>query len=254
MLDFLPDGVTATAFGVLASTAFVAAMARGFSGFGGALIFIPVASAIIGPKTAVPLILLIDGVLSAGLLPKAWPLADKEEVAIMVAGALVGVPAGTRLLASTDPMVIRWAIVLLAGGMLALLASGWRYHGKPTTAATLGVGALSGICTGAAQVGGPPLVVYWLGGIIPAATARANMVLFFALSTVISVVSYLTGGLFTRTALSLALIIAPAYGVGLFVGSRLFGLAGESTFRRICFGLIALAVLLGLPTLDGFIR
>ena len=254
MLDFLPDTVTATTLGALASTAFVAAMARGFSGFGGALIFIPVASAIIGPKTAVPLILIIDGVLSAGLVPKAWPLGDKREVAVMAVGALVGVPAGTRLLASTDPLTIRWAIVILAGAMLLLLTSGWRYHGKPTTAATIGVGVTSGICTGAAQVGGPPVVAYWLGGLIPSATARANMVLFFALATVISFVSYLSGGLLTKAAISLAVVIGPAYGLGLFAGSRLFGLADESTFRRICCGLIALAVLLGLPALDGIIR
>ena len=31
----------------------------------------------------------------------------------------------------------------------------------------------------------------------------------------------------------------------------LFGFASEATFRRICWGLIALAVLIGLPLLDG---
>src|SRR5262245_31917254 len=108
MPDFLPDGLTVTTLGALASTAFVAAMARGFSGFGGALIFIPIASALIGPKTAVPLILIIDGILSLGLVPAALPLGDKREVAIMVVGALFGVPVGTKLLSSVDPSIIRW--------------------------------------------------------------------------------------------------------------------------------------------------
>ena len=246
--------LTTPTVAILVSTAFVAAMARGFSGFGGALIFIPIASALIGPKTAVPLILIIDGVLSLGLVPNALPLADKREIALMVLGALVGVPAGTWLLASIDPLVIRWSIVIVAAMMLILLTSGWRYHGKATVPATVGVGLLSGIFTGAAQVGGPPLVAYWLGGIIPHATARANMVIFFAVSTVISVISYVAKGLLTPSALTLALVVGPAYGLGLFTGSRLFGLANESTFRRICCGLIAVAVLLGLPVLDSVLR
>jgi len=254
MSDLLPAGLSASAFALLASTAFVAAMARGFSGFGGALIFIPIASAIVGPKTAVPLILIMDGILGLGLVPGAMPRGDRREVGIMLPGALLGVPMGTWLLASTDPSVIRWSVAALASAMLIVLTSGWRYHGRPNTAATMGVGMMSGIFTGAAQVGGPPLVVYWLGGVIPAAAARANMVLFFAASTVLSVVAYVAGGILTRPAFFLALAVGPAYGLGLLVGSILFGLASESTFRRICCGLIAVAVLLGLPILDGVIR
>jgi len=172
----------------------------------------------------------------------------------MVLGAVFGVPLGAWMLRSIDPLIIRWSIVVIALAMLLILTSGWRYHGKPTIPATVGVGMLSGVFTGAAQVGGPPLVAYWLGGVIPAATARANMVLFFAVSTVISVVTYMAGGLLTRTAFHFALVVGPAYGLGLFVGSRLFGLANESTFRRICCGLIAVAVILGLPVLDSVAR
>ena len=47
---------------------------------------------------------------------------------------------------------------------------------------------------------------------------------------------------------------APAYGIGLWGGSRLFGVASETTFRRICLCLIALAVVIGLPLLDGVLR
>ena len=36
--------------------------------------------------------------------------------------------------------------------------------------------------------------------------------------------------------------------------SRLFGRASEATFRRACLGLIAAAVILGLPVLDDVLR
>jgi uncharacterized protein len=50
------------------------------------------------------------------------------------------------------------------------------------------------------------------------------------------------------------LITGPIYGVGLYAGTRMFGLASEITFRRTCFALIALAIALSVPVLDHFMR
>jgi hypothetical protein len=47
------------------------------------------------------------------------------------------------------------------------------------------------------------------------------------------------------------LILGPLYGLGLFAGSRLFGLASEVVFRRLCYGLIAVSVIASLPVWRG---
>jgi uncharacterized protein len=172
----------------------------------------------------------------------------------MALGALFGVPAGAWLLTSLDPLLLRWGIVVLAILMLALLLSGWRYHGRPRPSLTVLVGLISGFFSGAAQVGGPPVVAYWLGGAIPAATVRANFVFFFAVTTALGAIGYLWGGLITPHVLLLALVIAPVYGFGAWAGSRMFGLASDQTFRRICLGMIALATLVSMPVLDPWIR
>jgi hypothetical protein len=44
---------------------------------------------------------------------------------------------------------------------------------------------------------GPPIVAYWLSRPIAAETVRANIVLYFAISTVITTTVYLAGGLLT---------------------------------------------------------
>lgn len=231
-----------------------ASLARGFSGFGAALIFIPLASALLGPKVAVPLLLVTDGVIAAGMIPGAVRKADRREVLTMATGALVGVPTGTWLLTSLDPLTLRWGIVVLAALMLALLLSGWRYRGRPKPALTVLVGLISGFFSGAAQVGGPPVVAYWLGSTIPATTVRANIVFFFAVTSLIGAVGYVWGGLITTQTLLLALIIAPVYGFGTWAGSRMFGLASDQTFRRICLSMIALATVVSMPVLDGWLR
>lgn len=233
---------------------FLASLARGFSGFGAALIFIPLASALLGPRVAAPVLLVTDSLLSLPMIPRALPLANRREAATMATGAIVGVPVGTWLLATLDPGAIRWGIAALAGVMLVLLASGWRYRGQPRTALTVLVGLISGTCSGAAQIGGPPVVAYWLGGETRAQTVRANIVVFFALTSLLSIAGYLFGSLISLHILFLAALIAPVYGAGLWAGSHMFGLASEQTFRRLCLGMIALATLASLPVLDGWLR
>ena len=253
MNGYLPD-LSAGGIAVLVLTALAAGCARGFSGFGGALIFVPVASSVVGPKLAVPLLLFVDLVLTPGLIPKAWRNADRPNVGLMATGAVLGIPLGTYLLTHVDGIIIRWAIVAIVVVLLALLVSGWRYHGRPHGMLTAAVGLTSGLFSGAAQVGGPPVVAYWLGGAFTPQTVRANIVLYFAISSVLSVASYLIAGLLTLETVFLSLLIGPTFALGLFAGSRLFSRANEIVFRRICYGLIATAAVIGLPVLDGVLR
>jgi len=165
----------------------------------------------------------------------------------MLAGAAVTVPVGAWLLMSADPLALRWMIAGLAAAMLVLLMSGWRYAGEPRVPLTVCVGALSGIFTGISQLGGPPVVAYWLGGKNTAADTRANIILFIAGSSLLSLFAYLISGMIAAQTLEWAVLTGPAYGAGLFAGARLFGMASELTFRRICFALIAVAVVTSLP-------
>lgn len=254
MLALLPADLSAPGLAFLLGVAFVAATARGFSGFGAALIFVPLASTVVDPKIASPLLLITDAVLAVGFIPDAWRKANKREVSVMALGAAIGIPLGTLMLVRLEPTHIRWAIVVLASAMLALLVSGWRYHGKPTAPLSFIAGGAAGVCSGAAQVGGPIVVTYWLGSPGAPPIVRANIILYFAMSTAIAMVSYFFGGVLTLEVLKLSLVVGPVYGAGLLLGSRLFGVADETIFRRICYALIVVAVGVSLPVLDGVIR
>ena len=234
--------------------AFVAGLARGFSGFGSALIFIPLASSIIGAKLASPLLLVIDFIAAAPLIPNGWRQADRRDVGTMLLGSLIGVPIGAWALTQMDGLAVRWMIVALIVPMLALLMSGWRYRGAPTAILTAAVGAIAGFFNGVAQVGGPPIVLYWLRDSTAARVVRANIIVFFAASSVFTTISYLIGGVLTTAVVGLVVLTGPAFGIGLWLGSHMFGFASEETFRRICYALIALAALMSLPVFDGVLR
>src|SRR5262245_9119996 len=176
----IPADVSLNAAIAICVVAFVAGTARGFSGFGAALIFMPLAGSIADPRLVAALLLIIDFVAAAPLLPNAWEKADRKATAIMVFGALIGVPIGTYFLSRLEPVTTRWIISAFVFALLLLLLSGWRYRGKDHAAVSVSIGGLAGFCSGLAQTGGPPIVGYWLGRPIASVIARAHIVLYFA--------------------------------------------------------------------------
>jgi uncharacterized membrane protein YfcA len=252
--SLIPADVSIQAAIAIAVIALVSGTARGFSGFGSALIFMPLASSIAAPRLVAAVLLVIDFIAATPLLPNAWHRADRKATAVMVAGALIGVPVGTWFLSRLDPVTTRWIISGFVTALLMLLLSGWRYRGKDHPAISVGIGSLAGFCSGLAQTGGPPIVGYWLGRPIASVIARANILLFFGASDFFSVVSYAFTGLITSDALRFSLLIGPVYAIGVWLGSQLFGRASEKLFRLICYALIAAAVIIGLPALDMVLR
>jgi hypothetical protein len=254
LTGLIPGDVTTEAAIAICLIAFVSATARGFSGFGSALIFMPLASSMASPRLVAALLLIIDFVAALPLVPNAWKHADRKATAVMVLGALIGVPIGTYFLSRLDPVTTRWIISGFVFALLILLLSGWRYRGKDYLPISIGIGGLSGFCSGLAQTGGPPIVGYWLGRPIASAIARANILLFFGASDLFSAVSYALTGLITAEAIAFAALVGPVYAVGVGFGAALFGRASETLFRAICYVLIGAAVIIGLPALDGVLR
>src|ERR1700712_3658919 len=250
----IPSDISVNVAIAICAIAFVSGTARGFSGFGSALIFMPLASSIAAPRLVAALLLVIDFIGSAPLIPNAWKQADRKATAIMALGALAGVPIGTWLLTRLEPVTTRWIISGFVFALLLLLLSGWRYRGKDHPAISIGIGGLSGVTSRLAPTGGPPIVAYWLGRPIASVIQRANIVLFFAASDFFSLVSYALSGLITADSIRFSLVVGPVYAIGVWLGASLFGRASENLFRTICYALIAAAVLIGLPALDGVLR
>lgn len=234
----------------IAAAALLGGLSRGFSGFGAALVFVPLASAAVGPRAAVPVLALLECVSCLLFLPNAWRHAARREVAAMAAAAICAVPLGAMILAASDPVALRWGLTALVLLAVAVLASGWRYRGPDSLPLTLGVGAVGGVMSGTAMLGGIAPATWWLGRVAAAVTVRANMNLYFAILTVAVTAAFAWRGLFGWGTGWLALAAGPSYALGLWAGTALFGLASEAAFRRAGYAMILAAAVLGMPLWD----
>ena len=235
-------------------TAFVAGFVRGFTGFGGAMIFMPIAGSLLTPQVAAPVLVVTDFFLVAPLLWKEFKRANWRSVAPAALAALITTPIGAYLLANGDPITLRWVISGIIIALLALLISGWRYHGRPHPLPSFGAGAAAGLCGGIGQITGPPVVAYWMSGPDPLITIRANLFSFFALTGIIAMGAYFGNGLITTDVAWTALWIGPAYGLSIWLGGKVFHHRAGRGYRTIAYATIIISVITGLPLLDSVIR
>jgi uncharacterized protein len=239
----------------LLGAALLGGLVRGFTGFGFAMVFVPVAAVAVGPMLAVATIWFMDLPFALPLAGQVWRKTNWREVLPLLAGALVLLPLGTWLLTTLDPALARWIIALSILLAVFALATGWRYTGNPGLPLSLGVGGMSGLASGLAQLGGMPLAVFWLAAQKndPAQT-RANLFGYFGVMPFFSGLALWWSGVLTLAAAKTAMVLCVVYGLGLMIGSKSFHLASEQTFRRIAYGVIILAAITAMPVMDGLIR
>ncbi|MGD1876840.1 MAG: sulfite exporter TauE/SafE family protein [Kiloniellaceae bacterium] len=236
----------------LAGAAALAGLVRGFSGFGAAMIFLPLAGIVVRPEVAVPLLFVADNLATLHITLPSFRRCCWMEILPLAGGATLTIPLGVALLVSVDPQTMRWAISLLVLLAVGVLASGWRLQRSLPLAGTAAVGGLAGLAGGAASLYGPPLILFWLGGRSGAAQVRENIYAVFGLLSVAAGITQWLNGLLTLAALREALTLLPVYALATVAGARLFRHASDAHYRWAALGLCALVAVAGLPLWQKF--
>lgn len=232
---------------LLALTVFVAGVARGLAGFGTGMIVAPVAGALYGPQAAVVIIVIMDILPAIPLTIPAFRIAAWREVLPILVGMAVSVPVGVWILANTPELPRRIGICAAIVLCAITLWRGWRYTGPRGVPRTLGVGAVAGILSGIAQIPAPPILVYWLASPLPASVVRANLLTLFFLATFITIANLQISGLFTADAVSIGVLITPAYFAGIMIGWAFHSRTSDHRYRQITLSLVVLSAVLSMP-------
>jgi uncharacterized membrane protein YfcA len=119
-----------------------------------------------------------------------------------------------------------------------LLSSGWRYQGTRPLGLNMAVGGVAGLLKGATGISGPPVILYLLAGPEAARQHRANLILFFACISIISVIPPAIGGLVDLAVVAKLLLVLPAMLVAVPIGTRLFHVIPERLYKRLALGFL----------------
>lgn len=238
----------------LAAAAIVAGLVRGFTGFGAAMIFMPVASFLVGPKIAVIMMWTVDLLPTLPILVPALAKARWGSVLPVTAGSAMTVWLGVYWLKHGDTEALRWCVSIAILLVVPVLWSGWRYLGPRPMPLSLAVGWLTGFLGGATQIAGPPAIIYWLASADAAWQFRANIIALLFTTSLMSGATMYLNGLFVQNALVLALLCTPVYVLAVIAGKNLFGKVSEQGFRRFAFFLILAIAVTTLPVFDGLLR
>jgi uncharacterized membrane protein YfcA len=234
--------VTGVELAVVAGAVFVAALVQVLSGFGFALLAVPLMTLAVDTKEAV----VISTLMGAGVSTwQAWhgrrhtvrPVAKR-----MIVAAYAGMPIGLFVYLTVDDHVLRLLLglaVLVAVGLLAVRLD-LRHTGPGLD---VGAGFVSGVLNTSLSTNGPPLVFALQARHLAPDAFRSTINTVFAFSNILGVTLFVASGRVDRDGVVAALIALPALFAGQAVGYPLRRFVHGERFRVLVLLLLTGAAL-----------
>ena len=231
---------------IIWTAVFIAGIIRGYSGFGFAMVAVTSMSLVLTPAQVVPVVLGLEVLASIRLILQVWRKIDWHSLRWLLAGSFFAIPAGVYFLATVpaEPMrIFISALVLIAA---ILLLSGWAWRRMPGRPLILSTGVACGLLNGAAAIGGPPVILFYLSSPAGVAVSRASIIAYFLGIDIISLVMTSIQGLVSTQTLHLTAMALLPLLLGIHLGSRMFKNVNESAFRQHVLILLIILAIIGL--------
>lgn len=226
----LIGGFTALQIAVALGAALGASFVRGLTGFGMAILLVPILALALPPVEAVVLANALS--LLIGLTEVRKLVRDAEASAWTIGAAVViTTPLGLLALASTGADVARLVIALIAFSAFLAILLPRRGAAVPGRWVTGAVGVLSGLMTGYAGMPGPPVVPYYAGRALPRSTIKASMLLIFTIAACAGLTSALWLGILRWELILFALVMLPVILIGNRLGLAVSGRISDPVWR-----------------------
>ena len=245
-IDMLPDHGVLT-WCVIALAVLAGGALRGLTGFGAALLMAPALSLVISSRETTCLVILLNTMpVRAAYSGSVGRLVDRTLMRSLFLSACVGLPAGIWLggvLPTHAFGVFIGAVVIVSA--IALM-SGAKLANPQSRPLTFGVGAISGVLTGLAGIGGPPAILYVLAVEDNVHRARATFMVYFAFLYPLALGAVALSGLLFWQDVAQGLLLMPLLYLGDKLGEWLFARFNPRYFRPfvlvllVCTGLLAM--------------
>ena len=227
-------------------TVFIASIVRGFNGFGFSATCISGFSFIMPAIEIVPIILILEVMISIFMIPYIRNKIDWNFVIKILIGIIIGSPIGLFLLKYLPPELTHLLICIIIIFFSILLMNGYSNQKINNNYAKISTGFIAGTINGFSLLGGMPVALFLLVTKIKPAIIRGSLAALFFLTDTYAFVLSFFGGIVDMTTIYRTLPLIIILPIGVFIGDKFFVKSKEETYRKFVFYFLILISILGL--------
>jgi uncharacterized membrane protein YfcA len=196
-----------------------AAAAQAVTGFGFALVAVPLLALMLDPRTAVVAVTGIGFALSTLAMSRERAHVQWRPAGVVSLAGLLGIPGGLYVLSVVDERILNAVIAVVVLTFAVLLA--FRLRLSPGMRVEVVAGVASGTLLAATGMNGPPLVAAFQSMGLAPREFRATLQAAFTAQAALAVTGLLLTGQFSRASIVVVLVAIPGLVVGWLVGDKL---------------------------------
>ena len=217
---------------------FFAIFTQSVTGFGLALVSMPLLTALLGIQTAAPLVAVFAIVAEVILLFYYRHAFNLKVVWRLALASIIGIPLGVWALRNVDEQIVVTVLGLIVGGYALYALLELRLPEIKQPAWAYGAGFVAGILGGAYNTAGPPVIVYGNCRQWPPAEFKSNLQGFFIFNGALIVVTHVLANNYTSDVWRNSLVAFPAMVAGIVAGLFLANRISAPLFRKVVLWLL----------------
>ena len=199
---------------------FLAVVSQLLTGFGFALVLIPLLMLRTTPAEAVVISAMIGTMLTTILVVRDRDHIDRHTASRLALWSIAGLPAGIFVLNAMPPIALKWTIIVVVAVALLIVAADVSL--RQSRIKTALVGLLSGTLFTSTGVNGPPLVALMRAHTYSVQQYRATLAAVFSVQGWAGVIMLGSAGQISIKSLSAAGVGIVAMPLGFYIGNKLF--------------------------------
>ena len=216
-------------------TVFIASIVRGFNGFGFSATCISGFSFIMPAIEIVPIILILEVMISIFMIPYIRNKIDWNFVIKILIGIIIGSPIGLFLLKYLASELTHLLICIIIIFFSILLMNGYSNTKINNNYAKISTGFIAGTVNGFSLLGGMPVALFLLVTKIKPVIIRGSLAALFFLTDTYAFVLSFFGGIVDMTTIYRTLPLIIILPIGVFIGDKFFVKSKEETYRKVVF-------------------
>ena len=225
---------------------FIASIIRGFNGFGFSATCISGFSFILPAIEIVPIILILEVLISIFMIPYIWKKIDWNFVLKILIGILLGSPVGLFLLKYLDSEITHLSVCIIIIFFSFLLMQGYSNQNINNNSGKFFTGIISGILNGLTTLGGMPVALFLLVTSIQPAIIRASLAALFFLTDIYAFILSFFANIVDMTTIYRTIPLIFILPIGVFIGDKFFVKSKEETYRRVVFYFLITVSIIGI--------